>query len=185
MNAATLVRMKVAGWMTIALLFAASAGAVQPITSIQAHYDSLDDSSEDFAINGGGSGAFPTGTVYQSRFTVGTFDNLVIDAFDVGTNNFIFRQLAQRISIVRVDNPTITGAHHILLYDQEGAILRTPPTSTCPPSSRTTWRTSCWPTSSTAAWTTCSATPATATATTTTSSASTTSSTTAIRPSAT
>lgn len=115
-------------WVAILVGFVAvvpAAFAVQPITSIQAHYDSLDDPSEDFAINGAGSGAFPTGTVFQSQFTVGQFDNLVIDAFDVSTNNFIFRQLAQRISIVRVNNSSVTGAHHILLYDQEGAIQDT------------------------------------------------------------
>lgn len=110
--------------LVTALPFVAAqrAGGVSPITSIQAHYDSLDDESEDFAAIGAGSGAFPTGTTYLSRFTVGQFDNLIIDAFDVGTNNFIFRQLAQSINIVRVDNASVTGAHQILLYDQEGAI---------------------------------------------------------------
>ncbi len=96
--------------------------AVSPITSIQAYFDSLDDASNDFTSPGGGSGAFPTGTTYSTRFTEGLFDNLIITSFDVSTNNYIFRQLAERIDIIRVDNATITGAHHILLYDQNGPI---------------------------------------------------------------
>ena len=99
-----------------------TAMAVSPITSIQAHFDSTDDSSNDFANPGAGTGAFPAGNTYNVTFTDGQFDNLIIDAFDVGTNNFIFRQLAQLIRLVRVDNASITGAHHILLYDQEGPI---------------------------------------------------------------
>lgn len=99
-----------------------AASAVTPITSIQAHYDSLDDPTNDFTANGGGTGAFPTGTVYSTTFTDGQFDNLIIDGFDVGTNNFIFRQLAERINVVRVNNSSVTGQHQILLYDQEGPI---------------------------------------------------------------
>ena len=99
------------------------AQAVQPITSIQAYFDSLNDPSQDFTSPGGGTGAFPAGTTYSTRFTEGTFDNLIITSFDVNTNNYIFRQLAEKIVIVRVDNPTITGAHHILLYDQNGPIV--------------------------------------------------------------
>ncbi len=106
------------GW----LMMASVSLAVSPITSIQAHFDSTDDPSNDFAALGAGTGAFPGDTTYLSTFTVGQFDNLIIDAFDVSTNNFIFRQLAQQIRIVRVDNASVTGAHHILLYDQEGAI---------------------------------------------------------------
>lgn len=99
------------------------AWAVQPITSIQAYYDSLNDPTNDFVSPGAGTAAFPATNTYQTRFTVGQFDNLIITAFDVGTNNFIFRQLAERINIVRVDNPTVTGAHHILLYDRAGPIV--------------------------------------------------------------
>ena len=97
--------------------------AVSPITSIQAYFDSLDDPSNDFISPGAGSGGFPSGTTYSTRFTEGQFDNLIITSFDVGTNNYIFRQLAERIDIVRVANPTVTGAHHILLYDQNGPIV--------------------------------------------------------------
>ncbi len=100
-----------------------AAQAVQPITSIQAYFDSLSDPTNDFAAPGAGTGAFPATNTYSTSFTEGQFDNLIITSFDVGTNNFIFRQLAEKISIVRVDNASITGAHHILLYDQNGPIV--------------------------------------------------------------
>lgn len=100
-----------------------SAYAVQPITSIQAYFDSITDPSNDFTSPGAGSAAFPVTNTYQTKFTEGQFDNLIITAFDVGTNNFIFRQLAETINLVRVPNPTITGAHHILLYDRNGPIV--------------------------------------------------------------
>ena len=113
------------GVLSVVLAGVGSVWAVSPITSIQAHFDNVDDDSQDFTAAGAGTGAFPAGTTYQTTFTRGDFDNLIIDAFDVGTNNFIFRQLAQQIRIVRVDNASVTGAHHILLYDQEGAIQNT------------------------------------------------------------
>ncbi|MCO5044277.1 MAG: hypothetical protein M9935_03215 [Kiritimatiellae bacterium] len=114
--------------MALAILCAmvfsgAAAFAVSPITSIQAYYDSADDSSDDFSSRGAGTGAFPTNTTYQSSFNEGQFNNLIISSFDVGTNNFIFRQLAEKIVLVRVDNPTVTGAHHIILYAQNGPIV--------------------------------------------------------------
>lgn len=99
--------------------------AVSPITSIQAYYDSVSDPGDDFSAPGAGTGAFPTSRIFNTKFTDGQFDNLIITSFDVGTNNFIFRQLAEKISIVRVDNPTVTGAHHIILYDQNGPIQNT------------------------------------------------------------
>lgn len=99
--------------------------AVSPITSIQAHFDSLDDPGNDFSATGAGTGGFPANRTYNTKFTDGQFDNLIITSFDVGTNNFIFRQLAEKISIVRVDNATVTGAHHIILYDQNGPIADT------------------------------------------------------------
>jgi uncharacterized repeat protein (TIGR01451 family) len=120
------VRRLLGGAMAMMAVVGASsfrADAVAPITSIQAYFDSIQDDSNDFASPGAGSPAFPTSTIYQTRFTEGQFDNLIITAFDVGTNNYIFRQLAEKINIVRVDNPTVTGAHHILLYDRNGPII--------------------------------------------------------------
>lgn len=111
--------------VVLLVLTSLSALAVTPITSIQAYYDVLSNTNGDFSSPGAGTGAFPTGTTYRSTFTAGAFDNLHIAAFDVGTNNYIFRQLAQRINLVRVDNPTITGAHHIIMYDQNAAISGT------------------------------------------------------------
>lgn len=99
--------------------------SVSPITSIQAYYDSIDDPDADYSITGSGSSGFPTNLTYNINFTQGQFDNLRITSFDVGTNNFIFRQLAQKIVLVRVDNSTITGAHHIVLYSQNGPIVNT------------------------------------------------------------
>lgn len=106
-------------------LASSPAMAVSPITSIQAYFDSLDDPSEDFTARGAGTGSFSSNLTYNTKFTEGQFDNLIITSFDVGTNNFIFRQLAEKIVIVRVNNPTVTGAHHILLYDQNGPIVNT------------------------------------------------------------
>ncbi len=95
---------------------------MSPITSIQAYYDSITDASDNFSSRGAGTGAFSTNTTFNTAFNEGVFNNLIITSFDVGTNNFIFRQLAEKIVLVRVDNPTVTGAHHIVLYAQNGPI---------------------------------------------------------------
>lgn len=110
-------------WTACCILVCAEAIGVQPITSIQAYYEDVDDSTYDFVSPGAGTASFPATNIYRTRFTVGPYNDLIITSFDVGTNNFIFRQLAERINIVRVDNPTVTGAHHILLYDRAGPIV--------------------------------------------------------------
>ncbi len=48
------------------------AGAVSPITSIQAYVDSLDDDSNDFNSPGAGSIGFPAALTYQTKFTEGS-----------------------------------------------------------------------------------------------------------------
>lgn len=89
----------------------------QPITGIQITYESIDDDSQNYSSPGGGTSDFGAGTTYQHHFNTGPLNNMRITAFDVGTNNFIFRQLSEQINIVRVDNSVITGEHHVILYE--------------------------------------------------------------------
>ena len=91
---------------------------VRPVTGIMAEYDNLDDTNDDYAVRGGGSGDYPTSSVYNLRFNVGDQNNLLIRGFETGTNVYNYVQLAQRINIVRVDNPTITGLHNIVFFEE-------------------------------------------------------------------
>jgi len=108
-----------AGVFALAFGWAVSAMAQQPITGLQASFDSLGDDSQDYSGPGGGSSGFNAGTTYRHRFNRTAQNNLSIESFDVGTNSFLFRQLSQQINLARVNNANITGDHHVILYDIE------------------------------------------------------------------
>ena len=91
---------------------------VRPVTGIMAEYDYLGTTNDDYSIRGGGSGDYPTSTVYNLRFNVGEQNNLLIRGFETGTNVYNYIQLAQRINIVRVDNPMVTGLHNIVFFEE-------------------------------------------------------------------
>ena len=95
-----------------------SLAQVRPVTGIMAHYDSITNSSDDYSTPGSG-GAYPTSTTYDMKFNVGDQNNLMIQGFETGTNVYDFVQLAQWINIVRVDNPTVTGMHNIVFFEEE------------------------------------------------------------------
>lgn len=92
--------------------------AVQGITGIQAAYDNQTSTNDDYATSGGGSAAFPTATIYNVSFNVGSQNNLEITGFDVGGNTYEYIQLSDRINIERVDNAQASGAKHIILYEE-------------------------------------------------------------------
>ena len=84
-----------------------------------AYYDTIGSTSENYSVRGGGSGDYPTSTVYNLNFNVGEQNNLIIRGFETGTNVYNYVQLAQRINIVRVNNPTVTGLHNIVFFEEE------------------------------------------------------------------
>jgi uncharacterized repeat protein (TIGR01451 family) len=91
--------------------------AAQGISGIQAEYDNLSDTSDDYSTVGGG-GDFPPANTYNMSFNVGSQNNLQITGFEVGTNVYRYIQLADGINLARVDNVVATGSHHIILYEQ-------------------------------------------------------------------
>ena len=94
---------------------------VRPITGISAHYDASGSTNGNYAVAGGGSGAYPAGTTYQIQFNVGAQNNLIIDGFETGTNVFNFIQLAQKINVIRVDG-SVTGLHNIVFFEEESVV---------------------------------------------------------------
>ena len=101
----------------------ASAQSVRPVTGIMAHYDDVNDTNGNYAVRGAGSGDYPTGTVYNMTFnTDGEQNNLYITGFESGTNVFRFIQLASQINIARNNNPTITGRHHIVFFEESSVV---------------------------------------------------------------
>ncbi len=119
------------GWLprmpAICLALALGAGGwgpaawaqVRPVTGIMAYYDTVADTNGNYSVRGGGSGDYPTGTTYNLTFNSGSQNNLVIRGFETGTNVYNYVQLAQRINIVRVDNPMITGRHNIVFFEED------------------------------------------------------------------
>ena len=91
---------------------------VRPVTGISAYYDAIDDTNDNYSVAGGGSSTYPASTTYQMHFNVGEQNNLIIRAFETGTNVFNYIQLAQRINIVRVDG-AVTGRHNIVFFEEE------------------------------------------------------------------
>ena len=107
-----------AGALGLAGISLPAAAQVRPVTGIMAEYDNLDDTNHDYSVRGAGSGDYPTSSVYNLRFNVSDQNNLIIKGFETGTNVYNYIQLAQRINIVRVDNPTITGLHNIVFFEE-------------------------------------------------------------------
>ncbi|MGD9612700.1 MAG: SdrD B-like domain-containing protein, partial [Kiritimatiellia bacterium] len=96
----------------------AALAQVRPVTGISAFYDAIDDPRDDYSVAGGGTATYPAGTTYQIRLNAGEQNNLIIRAFETGTNVYNFVQLAQRINIVRVDG-AVTGSHNIVFFEEE------------------------------------------------------------------
>jgi len=100
-------------------LVSSSFAQVRPITGLSAAYDNISDTSDNYSTPGSGAGAYPSGTQYDMQFNVGNQNNLEIQGFETGTNVYDFIQLAQKINIVRVDNPVVTGTHNIVFFETE------------------------------------------------------------------
>ena len=84
-----------------------------------AGYDTIADTHGNYAVRGAGSGDYPTGTTYNLTFNSSENNNLIIRGFETGTNVYNYVQLAQRINIVRVNNPVVTGLHNIVFFEEE------------------------------------------------------------------
>lgn len=110
-------------WGALAAFSAVEAAV--PITGIQIEFDSIVDTNQNYSSLGGGTGDFSGSTTYNHQFNEGPFNNMLIRSFDVGTNNFIFRQLSEQINLIRVDNTSITGAHQVILYQLANDIVDT------------------------------------------------------------
>ena len=114
-------RRRAAAWLGLLVWGGAglpAAAQVRPVTGIMAQYDRIDDTNDNYSVRGGGSGDYPTSTVYNLRFNAGEQNNLIIQGFETGTNVYNYVQLAQRINIVRVDNPGVTGLHNIVFFEE-------------------------------------------------------------------
>ncbi len=105
------------------VLSVSEALAGQGITGIKATYETNARTNDDYAATGatGSGGAFDPATTYNIKFNITTQNNLRCDGFEVGTNEFSYILLADRINLARIDNPTpCTGALHIILYEDNG-----------------------------------------------------------------
>ncbi len=112
------------GWFV--LVAAGPVQAVQPLTGAQITFQTLTNAAGDYTASGApGPGDFPETTDYRHQFTQGSLNHMRLEAFDIGTNTYFFRQLAERIHFARVDNANVTGAHQIVLYEQEAAVSGT------------------------------------------------------------
>ncbi|NCA81230.1 MAG: DUF11 domain-containing protein [Opitutae bacterium] len=92
---------------------------MRPVTGIMARYATIGSTNENYSVRGAGSGDYPTGTVYNLAFNSSEQNNLIIQGFETGTNVYNYVQLAQRINIVRVDNPVVTGLHNIVFFEED------------------------------------------------------------------
>lgn len=99
----------------------AARAQVRPVTGISAFYAAVDDTNGNYSVAGGGTGNYPAGTTYRVGFNVGEQNNLVIRAFETGTNVFNYIQLAQQINIVRVDG-NVTGQHNIIFFEESSVL---------------------------------------------------------------
>ena len=102
-------------------VFVFQAGAGQGITGIKATYETRVYTNDDYATLGPGGGGFDPATMFNIKFNITTQNNLRCDGFEVGTNEFSYILLADKMNIARVDNPTpCTGSLHVILYEDNG-----------------------------------------------------------------
>lgn len=91
---------------------------VQPITGITVNYQTATNTNQNYSARGGGGSGFPTGTVYNIRFNEGPSNHMYLAEVRVGARTFDSITLASQINIARSSKAAVTGAHHIVLYEQ-------------------------------------------------------------------
>ncbi|MDD2490158.1 MAG: hypothetical protein PHY26_02780, partial [Bacilli bacterium] len=91
---------------------------VQPITGITVNYQTVVNTNDNYSTRGGGSSGFPTGTVYNIRFNEGPSNHMYLAQVKVGGRTLDSIALAGQINIARSSRAAVTGAHHIVLYEQ-------------------------------------------------------------------
>ncbi|MBO6880310.1 gliding motility-associated C-terminal domain-containing protein [Winogradskyella sp.] len=92
------------------------------VTNINANYVDIDDSSNDYSINGFG-GTYPTGTNYsiQHTTTSSSNNNLVLSGFSIGADAYVPFLIADVSFVQRVDNANVTGNRQLLFHEREGS----------------------------------------------------------------
>jgi len=91
--------------------------AIQPLNGISATYDNRNGyTNDDYVTVGGGNGsAYLNTTSYNMKFNVTSTNNLIITAFQVGTNNLEYIQLSDRINLERRGGTS--SNLHLILYE--------------------------------------------------------------------
>ncbi len=91
--------------------------AYQALSGISASYDNRNGyTNDDYVTTGGGNGsAYLETTMYNMNFNSTTTNNLIITGFQVGTNNFGYIQLSDRINIERMGGSS--SNLHLILYE--------------------------------------------------------------------
>ncbi|MDY2587815.1 beta strand repeat-containing protein, partial [Winogradskyella aquimaris] len=90
------------------------------VTNINANYVDVNDSSNDYNINGYG-GTYPTGTNYTIQHTTVTSssNNLVLSDFSIGADNYVPFLIADESFVQRVDNANVTGNRQVIFHERE------------------------------------------------------------------
>lgn len=76
------------------------------ISGINASYDNITDTSDDYTAGG-----------INYNFNVGSTNNLILESIIVGSETFTADKFADRIEIVRVDNAVVTGNKQLMFYE--------------------------------------------------------------------
>ncbi|MDD2239436.1 MAG: SdrD B-like domain-containing protein [Kiritimatiellae bacterium] len=91
---------------------------VQSIAGITVTYQTVANTNQNYSTQGGGSSSFPADTTYNIRFNEGSSNHMYLAEVMVGGRTFDSIALAGQINIARSSRAAITGAHHIVLYEQ-------------------------------------------------------------------
>ncbi len=77
------------------------------ITEINATYEEITDNTDNYTAGG-----------IDYNFNVGSENDLILEDIEVGSDTFIPFRFADRIDIIRVDNPVVTGNKQLMFYEQ-------------------------------------------------------------------
>lgn len=78
------------------------------ITEINATYEEITDASDNYTEDG-----------VNYNFNVGSDNNLILNNIEIGSETFVPLRFADRIEIIRVDNPVVSGNKQLMFYEEE------------------------------------------------------------------
>ena len=107
----------------IALLTASPVAAQVAITGVTASYELGIGTSYSTKIGvpcGNGYSSDGCGEDIDLEFGVGTTNDLILSAFQIGTNNYNLIELADRVEFRRQDNANVTGERQLLFFETSG-----------------------------------------------------------------